>query len=309
MAYCHSERKRQRAALPDTAHKQWQISHANINFNISGVMKRLDRASDALWQDPHSRRKTQTVIGTQQAYLPCINPLRLQLLCINPLRLTHSEPREPLITATQRSLLKVVVLRCSEWYTHRLAIVFFLLFSTGTSYIILLETFFVSFDLFRKHLKTYLSVKTLTRVGSVSDLQYNTIQFRLLKTIRIKTGRSQLTQPQLRRQRYQQSLCPHSLGQNFFPAHIVTTLQRNNFPEILLVGGCIPNIPNGGTAPELFHVFVTLFRECIQRLLQRPTRSRMYAPCLIIGNKTNNNRSQLRLCQLRPPCLYSYRLQ
>src|SRR6218665_2852414 len=27
---------------------------------------------------------------------------------------------------------------------------------------------------------------------------YNTIQFRLLKTIRIKTGRSQLTQPQLR---------------------------------------------------------------------------------------------------------------
>ena len=31
-----------------------------------------------------------------------------------------------------------------------------------------------------------------------SNVQYNTIQFRLLKTIRIKTGRSQLTQPQLR---------------------------------------------------------------------------------------------------------------
>src|SRR6218665_211266 len=29
-------------------------------------------------------------------------------------------------------------------------------------------------------------------------IQYNTIQFRLLKTIRIKAGRSQLTQPQLR---------------------------------------------------------------------------------------------------------------
>src|SRR6218665_2509436 len=41
-------------------------------------------------------------------------------------------------------------------------------------------------------------IRTLNAAPAAEDMRQNTIQFRLLKTIRIKTGRSQLTQPQLR---------------------------------------------------------------------------------------------------------------